>query len=173
MKGVKIIKNNIEKIMKYKKKINLFFLIFWIIFVLIVVGYFIFTKLFWINITPSIPVGIYREIKLNEIKKGDIVVFKMDKNFEKYSSAKDILSAKQVVALNGDKLEEKSNHLYVNGEDYGEYVVGIPKAKLNISKDGYWVLSKQKYSLDSRYYGEIKRKDILKKMKLVYSMENK
>lgn len=159
-----------QSILKHKKKINKGLLVFWILFVIIVTSYLIFTKLFWFNISPSIPLGIYKEIKIESINKGDIVVFRMDENFEKFSSTKNIPTAKKVVAIYGDKLEEKNNHLYVNGEDYGEYISGIPKAKLNISKDGYWVLSKEKYSLDSRYFGEVKKKDILKKVKLVYKV---
>ena len=161
----------VQDIMKHKNKINIGIFIFWTLFVIIVSVYLVFTQIFWFNISPSIPLGIYREIKADSINKEDIVVFKMDKNFEKFSSTKNILTAKKVVAIYGDKLEEKNNHLYVNGEDYGEYISGIPKAKLNISKDGYWVLSKEKYSLDSRYYGEIKRKDILRKVKLVYKVD--
>lgn len=160
-----------QSILKHKKKINKGLLVFWILFVIIITSYLIFTKLFWFNISPSIPLGIYREIKIDNINKGDIVVFKMDENFEKYSSTKNmknILAAKEVVAVYNDKLEVQNDHLFVNGEDYGEYIKGIKRAELKISKDGYWVLSKEKYSLDSRYFGEIKKKDILKKVKLVY-----
>ncbi|AMD95940.1 signal peptidase I [Leptotrichia sp. oral taxon 847] len=163
-----------ENILKYKKKVNKGLLIFWILFVLVVISYLLFTQLFWVNVSPSIPLGIYREIKFKDVKKGDIVVFKMDENFEKYSSTKNIkniLTVKKIVAVYGDKLEVQNNHLFVNGEDYGEYIKGIERAKLNISKDGYWVLSKEKYSLDSRYFGEIKKKDILKKVKLVYKIK--
>ena len=68
-------------------------------------------------------------------------------------------------------MEIRNNHLFVNGEDYGEYTKGIQKAELKISKNGYWVLSKEKYSLDSRYFGEIKKENILKKVKLVYQIK--
>ena len=159
-----------KSILKYEKAINKGLLVFWILFVVIVTSYLILTKLFWFNISPSIPLGIYREIKIDRINKGDIVVFKMDENFEKYSSTKNILTAKKIVATYNDKLEIQNNHLFVNGEDYGEYIKGIERADLKLSKDGYWVLSKEKYSLDSRYFGEIKKKDILKKVELVYKV---
>ena len=159
-----------KSILKYEKRINKGLLAFWILFVVIVTSYLILTKLFWFNISPSIPLGIYREIKIDRINKGDIVVFKMDENFEKYSSTKNILTAKKIVATYKDKLEIQNNHLFVNGEDYGEYIKGIERADLKLSKDGYWVLSKEKYSLDSRYFGEIKKKDILKKVELVYKV---
>lgn len=159
-----------KSILKYEKGINKVLLAFWILFVAIVTSYLILTKLFWFNISPSIPLGIYREIKIDRINKGDIVVFKMDENFEKYSSTKNILTAKKIVATYNDKLEIQNNHLFVNGEDYGEYIKGIERADLKLSKDGYWVLSKEKYSLDSRYFGEIKKKDILKKVELVYKV---
>lgn len=159
-----------KSILKYEKGINKVLLAFWILFVAIVTSYLILTKLFWFNISPSIPLGIYREIKIDRINNGDIVVFKMDENFEKYSSTKNILTAKKIVATYNDKLEIQNNHLFVNGEDYGEYIKGIERADLKLSKDGYWVLSKEKYSLDSRYFGEIKKKDILKKVELVYKV---
>ena len=159
-----------KSILKYEKGINKVLLAFWILFVAIVTSYLILTKLFWFNISPSIPLGIYREIKIDRINNGDIVVFKMDENFEKYSSTKNILTAKKIVATYNDKLEIQNNHLFVNGEDYGEYIKGIDRADLKLSKDGYWVLSKEKYSLDSRYFGEIKKKDILKKVELVYKV---
>ncbi|MBB1534919.1 signal peptidase I [Leptotrichia sp.] len=161
----------LRSILRYKNKINKWIRVFWILFVGMVVSYLIFTKLFWFNISPSIPLGIYKEIKIGNISKGDIVVFKMDENFEKYSSTKNILAAKKIVAIYGDKLEIRNNHLFVNGEDYGEYTKGIQKAELKISKNGYWVLSKEKYSLDSRYFGEIKKENILKKVKLVYQIK--
>ena len=168
-------KEKLDKIIRHRKNIDRAFLAFWILFFIITITYLIFVNIFWINISPSIPIGIYREVKKDKIVKGDIVVFKMNPEFEKYSSTKNmnILSAKTVVAVYGDKLEEKNNHIFVNGEDYGEYVSGIEKAKLEISKNGYWVLSKEKFSLDSRYYGEIKKNEILKKVKIVYEIKTK
>ena len=85
----------LRSILRYKNKINKWIRVFWILFVGMVVSYLIFTKLFWFNISPSIPLGIYKEIKIGNISKGDIVVFKMNENFEKYSSTKNILAAKK------------------------------------------------------------------------------
>jgi len=78
---------------------------------------------------------------------------------------------KKIIADHTDKLEIKDNHLYVNDEDYGEYVKSLPKADIKINRGEYWVLSKEKNSLDSRYFGSIKESEIEKKAKLIYEFK--
>ena len=76
---------------------------------------------------------------------------------------------KRIVADSKDKIEIIDNSLYVNGEDYGKYIEELPRADIKINEGEYWVLSKKKNSLDSRYFGSIKESEIEKKAKLIYA----
>ena len=140
--------------------------------------FYIFNLNFGINRTKSLPLGIYMYSNSNNLKKGDIVVFNISDKWKNLTVLRNIKNVKirfmkQIAADSNDKLEIRNNHLYVNGEDYGEYVNGIEKADLKISKGKFWVLSKEKNSLDSRYYGEISKDQIEKKAKLIYEFKRK
>ena len=71
---------------------------------------------------------------------------------------------KRIVADYGDIVEIKRNRIFVNNESYGELLpLGLEKPNLKIDKGCYFTLSKQPNSFDSRYYGQICRKEILYK----------
>lgn len=146
------------------------------IIILILILFYIFNLNFGINRTKSLPLGIYMYLKPDNIKKGDIVVFDVPDKWKTLTMFKNVRNIKvrflkKIAADSKDKIEIKDNHLYVNNEDYGEYVREIEKADLKISEEGFWVLSKEKNSLDSRYFGEIKKDQIEKKATLIYEFK--
>jgi signal peptidase I len=135
---------------------------------------YIFNMNFGINYTDSVQRGIYMYEKAKNIKKGDIIIFDVDEKWKRISVLRNIKNLKvrfmkRIVADSKDKLEIIDNSLYVNGEDYGKYIEKLPRADIKINEGEYWVLSKKKNSLDSRYFGSIKESEIEKKAKLIYA----
>ena len=125
----------------------------------------VFSKYFAVNVQPSLPIGIYLKIPAKEIKKNDIVIFDLDKKYDKYYKTRTIkYPMKRIVADSNDSLEIKRNRIFVNDESYGELLpLGLEKPSLKIDKGCYYTLSKQQNSFDSRYYGQVCRKEILYK----------
>ena len=94
-----------------------------------------------------------------------IVIFYLDKKYDKYYKTRKIkYPMKRIVADSNDILEIKRNRIFVNDESYGELLpLEIEKPSLKIDKGCYYTLSKQPNSFDSRYYGQVCRKEILYK----------
>ena len=97
--------------------------------------------------------------RFSDIERFDIVV--VDKGTEPL--------IKRVIGLPGETIEYKDNQLYVNGkkvkENYGSDVTEDFTVK--IPKGSYFVMGDNRTnSMDSRYYGPFKKKDILGKTKL-------
>lgn len=149
-----------------------------IFIVIILILTYIFNLNFGINKSNSAPKGVYLYLKPEDLKKGDYIVFDIDKKWKNLTMFRNLKNIKvrflkEIVAENGDNLEIRNNHLYVNGEDYGEYMDKIEKADLKIENGEYWVLSKEKNSLDSRYFGSVPKEKIEKKAKLIYGFNRK
>ena len=94
--------------------------------------------------------------KLNGLKRFDIVVVKKEKEY----------LIKRVVGFPGEEIEYKNNKLYVNGklikDKYGKKSTKDFKTK--IPKGKYFVMGDNRdNSLDSRYLGAFKKKEILGK----------
>lgn len=92
----------------------------------------------------------------NDIKRFDIVV--VDADYE--------LLIKRVIGLPGEEIEVKNNKLYINGKyvkqnfkykNTEDFSYKIPKGKYFVMGDN------RTNSLDSRYFGAFKRKQILGK----------
>lgn len=93
-----------------------------------------------------------------DIQYGDIVVFEKDNS----------VYVKRVVGMSGDIVEIKNKVLYLNQKPVYEYYVssdsGINTPAQVIPAESYFVLGDNRYnSLDSRYYGSIKKEDVLGK----------
>ena len=126
-----------------------------------------------INFQPSLPLGLYLKIHGRQYKKGDIVVFYLDKKYDKYYKNKKSIKypMKRIVADNKDMITVKNNHIYVNQEDYGEILdLGTEQPVFSIEKDCFFLLSKKPHSYDSRYYGQVCRKDFKYKARLLIEM---
>ena len=136
------------------------------------IGLHILSKIYVINVTSSIPLGIYKLEKFDGIlKKGDLIVYELDSKYKNLTSIKGTTfkSVKPVAAFYNDKIEIKSNRIYVNGEDYGEIFSKILSTfNGKIQKDEILTLSKVKGTFDGRYYGAIKKSKIEKKARLIY-----
>ena len=136
-----------------------------IVYGVIIISMLVFSKYLAVNVQSSLPIGIYVIIPAKEVKKNDIVIFDLDKKYDKYYKTRKIkYPMKRIVADSNDILEIKRNRIFVNDESYGELLpLGLEKPSLKIDKGCYYTLSKQPNSFDSRYYGQICRKEILYK----------
>ena len=130
-------------------------------------------KFFSPNVQPSLPIGIYFKYKAKDYKKGDIIVFQLDEKYNQfYNSENTLLPMKRIIADHTDNISFKNNHIFVNNEDYGEvFELGLKRPNGKIEKNCFYLLSKTKYSFDSRYYGQICKRDIKYKTKLVYEVK--
>jgi len=154
------------------KKFNLTMFFASIFLATLFIGLHILSKIYVINVTSSIPLGIYKLEKFDGIlKKGDLVIYEVDSKYKNLTNIKGTMfkSVKPVVAFYEDKIEIKGNRIYVNGEDYGEI---FPKISSNfngkIKEDEVLTLSKVRGTFDGRYYGAIKKSKIEKKARLIY-----
>ncbi|PGH20856.1 hypothetical protein RN96_07095 [Fusobacterium polymorphum] len=160
-------------------KIYLFFFIFMLIFKII-------GKNYTVVITESLPLGVYKLYPVKDtIKIGDIVQFKPNENTIEFLKDREYLPeiadtlVKEVAADYSNRDEIKfiydvnleQNLLYVGEKNYGSIFLKDSKGR-NITsvsledlrpknKDEYLLLSSHYKSYDSRYFGLIKRNQIL------------
>ena len=165
-------------------KVYLFFFILMLIFKIIAMNY-------TIVITESLPLGIYKLYAIKDtIKIGDIVQFKPDKDTVKFIKNRGYLpeiadTLVKEVAVDYNNRDEikfiydvnlKQNLLYVGEKNYGPILLKDSKGR-NITSvsledlkprnpDEFLLLSSHYKSYDSRYFGLIKRNQILNKAKI-------
>lgn len=117
---------------------------------------------------------IYR---FKELKRGDVVVFKYPEN-----PKKDFI--KRLIATQGERLEIKEGHIWINGKLIEEpqqirkiiyynndlnMIYCKPGEAIIIPDGNYFVLGDNSASSrDSRYWGFVKRKDILGQAMVIY-----
>ena len=144
-------------------KVKKILLISFGIITLLMISLLFILKFFSPNAQPSLPIGIYFKYKSKDYKKGDIIVFQLDEKYNQfYNSENTLLPMKRIIA----------DHIFVNNEDYGEVLeLGLKRPNGKIEKNCFYLLSKTKYSFDSRYYGQICKRDIKYKTKLVYEVK--
>lgn len=161
---------------KLKKFINIIL----IIFIIIGCSKFIFEKYFTINLSTSISAGIYLKLPLDEIKRGDIVIFDMPEDIDKFVHERKYIVEKChsfikiVGGLEGDKIENKDNFLYINDKKIGKIsltdTIGrkLPQIEdFKVSKNKFFPIGTHINSFDGRYYGEVNKELIRNKAKLI------
>lgn len=133
----------------------------------------------YINVTPSLPPGIYQLMPEGQITRGDVVLIVdlnaigVDRSLCPYKGL-----LKQAAAFGGDTIDSDGKHIFVNGHRLPDsdlytrdkYGKRLPQQKYPyIVPDGSVYLSSQhKYGYDSRYYGPVSLKHIAGKASLVY-----
>lgn len=155
-----------------------------IVILIILIKIFSFFSGFSINMSPSIQRGVYLLYPKGKIEKGDIINFKIPDSIKEISLERNYLSkkiktlTKYVRATENDIVQRKNNKLFINGEFSGKIYLKDQKDRtlnsvlkedeeITLKKGEYFVLGIVENSLDSRYYGIIKEKDISKKAMLI------
>jgi peptidase S26, conserved region len=116
-----------------------------------------------INIQPSLPLGLYIKYFDKNYRKGNIVIIDIDKKYHKFFNKKKAVKyiMKKIVANENDHIEIRGNHIFVNNDDFGKIEdLSLPIPDLKIREDCYFVLSKKPGTFDSRYFGQVCKKDI-------------
>lgn len=140
-------------------------------------------KNFMINPTDSIETGIYRNALISNFSKGNYVSYKPEPKFQKYigtnynlkKRGKEITVLKKIAASEGDVVEIRNYDIYINGEKSGRVIKlkglneNLPNMRKTLSKDEYFLMGETPDSFDSRYFGTVKKKDIISEIKLVAS----
>ena len=139
-----------------------------------------FTKNYAINRSASIPTGIYKLLPIDEIKKGDTLIFNAEPEVVNFLLKRGYLSKytkgfiKKVGAIEGDTVEINDN-LIINGivvkEKLPKYdslgrELPLKKGTYTLKKDEYFMLGDHIKSFDSSYMGVIKKDQIKNKAKL-------
>lgn len=176
-----------ERMTRKKKAGILFTIVFSFVFFIKMIA-----ENYTITITESLPLGIYKLTEAKDIKVGDIVQFSPDEEEMEliYSRrylpryAKTLLKEVAADYSNRDEIEIRENiffkdlykDLYVSGKNYGPVLKkdssgrNIEKIDLDELKpknnNEYLLLSSHFKSYDSRYFGLIRREQILKKAEL-------
>ena len=157
--------------------------ILFIIQVVIIFSLIYFKCNYIINVTPSLPLGIYKLEKVKDLKKGDIVLFDISEKdkemmFERgYIPYKKTKLLKTIGALENNKINIVDNILYIDEENYGKILDRdlenrkLPNIEIKIDKGNFLALTKKNLSYDSRYFGQVSLEKIEKKAKLVYEFK--
>ena len=174
---------------KLKEKITFFLKItkkYKFITKLMIIGIIFFSIVFCIkriiyNVTDSMTKGIYVKKIISDYKKGDLVIFLMDKKYLKYvesslskNKGKKLYLLKRIVAVEGDTIETRSDGaVLINGEKKGKIfkIKGltdkIENTRYILKKDEYYVMGDTETSFDSRYLGILRKKNFKSEVKLL------
>lgn len=127
-----------------------FFIVNYLIFPLTVVGE---------SMEPTVHDKSYalsNRLMVNDLERFDIVAARVD--------GKNLI--KRVIALPGETVTYEDNTLYINGkkvsEDFLDESIRTEDFTCDVPDDSYFLMGdNREVSLDSRYYGAFKKKDII------------
>ena len=151
-------------------KIILFFIIF------ITILYLCMGTIFYKNISPSAPRGIYMIAPNQNLDYGDFVVVKLPVDVPILNVQKGYPMIKKVQGLPGDVYRVGEDAVEIHGRKYKIYNLdGLPQKNTagehTVPKGQILFLNDPDISFDSRYLGTISTKNIEKKVILVCSFE--
>lgn len=180
-----------EGFQKFKRSNLIFFIKLFTILIFLFTGLQFFQKKgYIINISKSLPLGIYKTYEIKEeLKIGDIVVFipnKKNKEFmieRGYLKEKDLAKTlmKKIAGIEKDVFTVEKSELFGlvlkknNKEELGfvssqdRRFRNLPYINyLKLKKDEYFLIGESIFSYDSRYFGAVKREEILYKAKPIF-----
>ncbi len=141
------------------------------------------TPPFVYNASASLPVGLYRQIKKDELERGDIVRIALPASvkpviarwgYAQHPSAQFLI--KQVVALPGQTVCHQHGAVVIDDCQWGivhrqdhlgqPLPAAVPDGTCQrLGPTEYFIATSDAASLDSRYFGPVKREDILQVLK--------
>jgi len=152
-----------------------------------------------INLSPSMPKGLYRLVQCDETAGRDAAVgdwvaidskeassnpgvaFFRTQGWLTYSGRPDDLLMKTIVAVGGDEVTENDGRLCVNGTPLAksaskrQRVIGtlsLPSVELpqRIKEGEVWLSSDHEKGIDSRYFGAVARSSIVCKVEAAWTL---
>lgn len=177
----KIAKGSLSNYFRTKQNCGTIFSVLLIIAILFLVYYIGLT----INITPSIKKGLYIKSS-GEIKRGDIVSVCLKAPYQKIALERHYISkgrkcfgadplVKEVLAVPGDTVILAAEYVEVNAHRHilpihstdsaGRMLTAYPRG-MYARTCGYWLVgNNSEKSWDSRYFGPVKKEQIIAKLK--------
>lgn len=141
-----------------------------------------------INVSPSMPEGIYIKSEC-DIQRGSIVAVCLPPAYQAIGLKQKYIEIgntchgaypliKQVIAVPGDNVALKNNVIVVNGKLFFYKTLAVDSTGRPLSNyprgtyahtDGYWLIgTAAKNSWDSRYWGPVRRTQILYPLRVVW-----
>lgn len=140
-----------------------------------------------INISESMPKGLYflSDIKKEELKVGDIILFTCPSNIEKYVYGRKYLPKripllKRIAGVKGTIFFMNDGYFYINNKkvarikSHDKQLLELPvfytQEIQEVQENYFIVLGDHENSFDSRYFGEISLNLVKKKAKPVWTI---
>lgn len=132
--------------------------------------------LFYKNVSPSAPRGIYMIAPNQTLHYGDFVVVSLPMDIPKLNAPKGYPMIKKVQGLPGDSYRVGNNAVEIHGRKYKIYHIdGLPQKNTVgehiVPQNQILFLNDPDISFDSRYLGTISTESIEKKVILICSFE--
>lgn len=124
---------------------------------------------FVVNLSPSLPYGLYRRIA-DEPARGRLVEFRLPIEPPSRARTPVQLVLKPIIAGQGDYVDTSGDSLWINGRpvapihrtDSAGRALPVWRASRRLEEDEFFTYSARvPNSFDSRYYGPVRRRDIL------------
>lgn len=160
-----------------KFKANLIYIL--LLLLLLVFNFFEYTP-FTINLSPSVPCGIYfvvPKIFQADYKKGDVVLFEVPAKIKQFMTQRKYIDKntyllKQMQALEGDTYYVDDKAIYINNKYVGNIStkdslgrkINPQYGKHYIDKGYFLPMGSDEKSYDGRYFGEVPIKNIKNKV---------
>ena len=152
-----------------------------------------------INLSPSMPKGLYRLVDCDETARRDAAVgdwvaidtkeassnpgvaFFRSQGWLSYSGRSDDLLMKTIVGVGGDEVTEKDGRLCVNGtplttnaskrqQAVGTLVLPSVELPQRVKEGDVWLSSDHEKGIDSRYFGAVARSSIACKVEAAWTL---
>ena len=170
------------------KKRKVFFVIIGVLIILVIAQIETLSnhRYFYFNLSPSVPIGLYRTIPFDgQLKKNDLLLINPPDQSRSLLYGRGWLPKgwvlfKNVGALPGDKVYISDAGIFINNQYKGPVILfdsqgkPLPKLRGNIHiKDGYFLplATKIPNSFDVRYFGPVSVSLIKAKVKLIARLE--
>lgn len=140
-----------------------------IVTVLLIAAYFVFDSFYVYyrvngdSMAPTLHDGeVYRVSKRESIQRGDVIAFRSDQESLTY--------IKRVIALPGERVAIRGNHVYINDRKLAEpYLPNHPDIKdvamITVPPAHFYVLGDERLdSYDNRHFGPISRSRVIGKL---------
>lgn len=157
-------------------KVKLLFIAVILLFVLAGLPKLLWGQYIFVNQTSSAPEGVYIRTWSTEYSYGDYVIIQLAEDIPALHAKKGLFLLKRIAGMPGDTYCVYDDRLELNGIIYPIYrKVGLPSLSSGADKvdnDCYFLLNEKQDSFDSRYFGEIKKSDIVCKVRLLVSFKS-
>jgi conjugative transfer signal peptidase TraF len=168
------------------------------VIITLIVASFALSRVVKLNLTASMPIGLYALHQTTAIRRGTIVVACPPPTAQRLGLLKGYLAPargllpqsrcaagsapllKYAIAFGGDEIRIDSRGIALNGHLFdsravaqidrsGRALATVPNGIYRIRHDEMWLYSPSRYSWDSRYFGPVKVRDILGTAKPIWT----